>query len=479
MSGLCCCFFGRKDSRDTECQSPKEHVDHQEELHRSPSGEAPFTRPDEAEFGHGIERIVQSREIPFGTPSQLDELIVDDDDDADTVDNPQPHLTRRASAALGAVRSRFIRHLSSESDVKRQSTASIGKSQEEIARRAELRRLRQKRIQDELQDEFQGNQISHQASNASMASVRHGSPTTPLQSQPGGGPRDTIEFAVLEGHQISPKDRSPAPSRGSRSQFVEKNRSPPPSSIIDSQLNADGRDVQHTKSGTPFPHNGTGPSKHPSQTLPHSETRSTFRLSSSPSWLDRIIGVDNAFCENAENPSLDGRSALSIWLAAQGLRSRDTSAASLNCDARQNIVENPHDEISISAATENSCPSHSSESGVQLSKQLSPVRRGPTGSSSPVQDGLVSEPTSNTDHGPQRLSKSPSEDFALDYAAALAFTSPNDLPSSQHPLIIQRSHLDPSQSQPTHCQLDTRDLEDVQLSPLQRKPSPRNRCHRH
>ena len=400
----------------------------------------------------------------------------------DTVHNPQPHLTRRASAALGAVRSRFIRHLSSESDVKRQSTASIGKSQEEIARRAELRRLRQKRIREELQNEFQGKRISQQASDASIASVRHGSPTSPLQSQPGGGPRDTIEFAVLERHQISPIDQSPAPSRDSKSPFIEKDQISLPTSVIDFQLNVDRRDVQDGKVGTPFPHDSTDPSKHPSQALPHSETRSTFRLSSSPSWLDRIIGVDNTFCEHTENPSLDGRSALSIWLAAQGLRSRDTSAANLNCDSRQGNFGNPSDEISISAATESSCQSHSSESGVQLSKQASPVRGTLNNSSSPAQDGHVSAPISTTDDGPQRLSKSPSEDFALDYAAALAFTSPNDNPSLQNPSVTQRFHLDPSRSQPIRCQLNARDLRDLQLSPMQRKQrkqSPRTHCHRH
>jgi hypothetical protein len=65
-------------------------------------------------------------------------------------------VSKKTSSILDAVRSRLKKHLSQDSGItnsKRHSRASVGTSEEEVERRAELRRIRQKRIQEELSQE--------------------------------------------------------------------------------------------------------------------------------------------------------------------------------------------------------------------------------------------------------------------------------------------------------------------------------------
>jgi hypothetical protein len=69
-------------------------------------------------------------------------------------------VSKRSSVALDAVtiskiKNRLKKHLSTESVFvsKRNSRSSVGTSEEEVERRAELRRIRHKRIQDELSNE--------------------------------------------------------------------------------------------------------------------------------------------------------------------------------------------------------------------------------------------------------------------------------------------------------------------------------------
>ncbi|KAI6709317.1 hypothetical protein JHW43_008162 [Diplocarpon mali] len=62
--------------------------------------------------------------------------------------------TKRSSATLKAVTQKLKKHLSKEDGVsKRLSRASIGTSEEEVERRAELRRIRERRIREELSNE--------------------------------------------------------------------------------------------------------------------------------------------------------------------------------------------------------------------------------------------------------------------------------------------------------------------------------------
>lgn len=110
---------------------------------------------------------------------QLAELIVEDSDD-DHDDDPAHKSKTKSTSTFQTVKSRIRRHLSQDS-LSRQS-----ESEEQIARRAEVKRLLRKRIQEELRSE---------------ADVP---PSTPPRLVSGqgklgvNGPRDTIEFAVDE-----------------------------------------------------------------------------------------------------------------------------------------------------------------------------------------------------------------------------------------------------------------------------------------
>lgn len=117
----------------------------------------------------------------------LGELVVEESDEDDNVDeDPAPDSRNRSTSTLQAVKSRIRRHLSQDS-LQRQS-----ETEEQIAHRAEVKRLMRKRIQEELQSE-----VDNVPSR----------PSTPQRRGPGAatisgnGPRDTIEFTVDESHK--------------------------------------------------------------------------------------------------------------------------------------------------------------------------------------------------------------------------------------------------------------------------------------
>lgn len=122
----------------------------------------------------------------------LGELVVEESDD-DSVDEDPAHDSRnRSTSTLQAVKSRIRRHLSQDS-LQRQS-----ETEEQIAHRAEVKRLMRKRIQEELQSE-----VDNVPSRSSTPQL-HGPGTAAL---PGNGPRDTIEFTMDESHKS--KDMTP------------------------------------------------------------------------------------------------------------------------------------------------------------------------------------------------------------------------------------------------------------------------------
>lgn len=78
-----------------------------------------------------------------------------EEDKSSIDDEHDKTVSKKSSSTLSAVKNRLKKHLSKDSEItnsKRHSRASIGTS-EEIERRAELRRIRHKRIQEELSQE--------------------------------------------------------------------------------------------------------------------------------------------------------------------------------------------------------------------------------------------------------------------------------------------------------------------------------------
>lgn len=129
------------------------------------------------------------------TPRQqavLDPTVIEIDD-SDSEDEPFD-LRTPPITALGALKTKLIRRLSQKSQSNRQSQQSIGSSEEELARRAELRRLRQKRIQEELSTE---NDVANK--DFMHAPSRRTSPSPSERADiTGSGPRDAIEFSVCD-----------------------------------------------------------------------------------------------------------------------------------------------------------------------------------------------------------------------------------------------------------------------------------------
>ncbi|KAK6955924.1 hypothetical protein Daesc_003571 [Daldinia eschscholtzii] len=127
-------------------------------------------------------------------------LEIEDSDD----DEPVRSTRNSSTGTLGAIRTRFIRRLSQKSESKRHSQLSLGTSDEEIARRAELRRLMRKRIQEELKSEEERECVQAKAGHAEEPK----SDGTTNVELPRGGPRDNIEFCVLDVNETNPQDNT-------------------------------------------------------------------------------------------------------------------------------------------------------------------------------------------------------------------------------------------------------------------------------
>ncbi|OTA95199.1 hypothetical protein M434DRAFT_29240 [Hypoxylon sp. CO27-5] len=117
-------------------------------------------------------------------------LEVEDSDD----DEPIRSTRNSSTGTLGAIKTKFIRPLSQKSESRRHSQQSLGTSDEEIARRAELKRLMHKRIQEELKSEEEQEEVEVKASNLDELKPEN---STNI-GLPGGGPRDNLEFSVSD-----------------------------------------------------------------------------------------------------------------------------------------------------------------------------------------------------------------------------------------------------------------------------------------
>lgn len=106
-------------------------------------------------------------------------------------------ISKDSSNTLNTVKQKLKKHLSRDSEgSKRLSRSSVGTSEEEIERRAELRRIRQKRIRDELSIEgvydddatsLPSIQAPLSASSLLIDSIKQGPPSLPRMSSPSRG----------------------------------------------------------------------------------------------------------------------------------------------------------------------------------------------------------------------------------------------------------------------------------------------------
>lgn len=383
-------------------------------------------------------------ELPSEDPTELGQLVVDDSDGDGEEDNT---LTKTGSA-LNVVRTKLIRHISHENEPNRRSRVAAGHSQEEVARRAELRRFRHQRIQEELKNE----ESNAESSNTSHRSTRYLSPLIDA-GQPRVGPRDTIEFTVTDGHH--PNTTQPPPIQDSQStedcheetcvSKQEKGEVTKPS--IPAVSNTDGGDQAH-------------PLRPPST---HSSTSQKLAgCSYSIPRLGRVLGVDNEFDIRHGAHAWEEQSALGIWLAAQGLRSRSSSIRPGDSETNDrnlgNQVSSPHEDFgAIDSAADALLPTHCQDNnkgklhdGENSYESASFV--------SSLSNAHIQNDADTTLLGRNLLLESDPLDIAT--------TRPVDHSSSNYPSVLPSFQPSPNRSQSNFHHLSAEDLESLELSPF-------------
>ncbi|KAH7635837.1 hypothetical protein B0T09DRAFT_329810 [Sordaria sp. MPI-SDFR-AT-0083] len=146
-------------------------------------------RDSSSKSGASLQLATSSVIVPIG-PADLSDLVVEDSDDELPGRSTEPS---KSTSTLQLVKENIRRHLSQDSLPKKKSRSAVGSSHEEIQRRAELKRLMHKRIQEELRIEQ-----SHERAQSEVSSVLPPPKSSSLDYLPGGGPRDTLEFSVAQ-----------------------------------------------------------------------------------------------------------------------------------------------------------------------------------------------------------------------------------------------------------------------------------------
>ncbi|KAI2632199.1 hypothetical protein GGR54DRAFT_634964 [Hypoxylon sp. NC1633] len=232
-------------------------------------------------------------------------LEVDDSDEDETM-----RSTRNSSTGtLEVIKTRFIRRLSQKSESRRLSQQSLGTSDEEIARRAELKRLMRKRIEEELKSEEEQEEPDEKSDSASESKVDIPANVEML----GGGPRDNIEFAVAganeaaSGHAYdeSPDDMLLAIPTSDSQPRISLRRSSFPGSGLRSHENSISEDHGTFKDRDSLNQFPSSPQLAPVHlpSIRGSESLSSWRLSYSAEQLASYLGVpdDPKPCSSSEN----------------------------------------------------------------------------------------------------------------------------------------------------------------------------------
>lgn len=146
-------------------------------------------RDSSSKSGASLQLATPSVIIPIG-PADLSDLVVEDSDDDLPGRSTEPS---KSTSTLQLVKENIRRHLSQDSLPKKKSRSAVESSEEERQRRAELKRLMHKRIQEELRIEQ-----SHERSQSEVSSVLPPPRSPSLDYLPNGGPRDILEFSVAQ-----------------------------------------------------------------------------------------------------------------------------------------------------------------------------------------------------------------------------------------------------------------------------------------
>ncbi|XXG97335.1 methionine-synthesizing 5- methyltetrahydropteroyltriglutamate--homocysteine methyltransferase [Hypoxylon texense] len=198
---LLCCFRSRQTTCGEPDQGPVELPTH------PPAATLPKSPPptSEADLPSLSSPPIVVTQPPSFLHNQISEATVDptilEVDDSDD-DEPVRSTLNSSTGTLEAIRTKFIRRLSEGSGSKRHSQQSLGTSDEEIARRAELKRLMHKRIQEELKSEEEQDEEAV----TRMSTIDELRAVGSCAELPSGGPRDNIEFSVSDVSETGSKD---------------------------------------------------------------------------------------------------------------------------------------------------------------------------------------------------------------------------------------------------------------------------------
>ncbi|KAM0459319.1 hypothetical protein ACHAPV_005501 [Trichoderma viride] len=390
-------------------------------------------------------------EPPSENPTELeiDQLVVNDSD-GDGGGNNTLTKTSSTNSALNVVRTKLARHMSNEIETHRRSRASVGHSQEEVARRAELRRFRHQRIQEELKNEDN----RAESSNTSHRSTSYLSPLIDA-GQPRVGPRDTIEFTVADGPHPSATPTLP----------TQENIA-----LIDIPKKEVGRTTQEEGGEIKYPsilavltagdRDGAPPLRPPSTHSNRSQKIAGCSYNSPR--LDRVLGTDNEFDIRHGAHAWEEQSTLSIWLAAQGIRSRSSSTRATDNESNDKSAKDQtcshHQSFgAIDSAADAPLPIH-----CQGSNAMRPQDRGDSYESASFASNKSNNRTIGgtatilPENGPLPGSN------VLDTASAKLV----DNSSSNYPSVLPSFQPSPNRSQPNFHHLSAQDLESLELSPF-------------
>lgn len=387
-------------------------------------------------------------------PQDLGRLSLDDFG-IQTSDVPK----RRSSNALEAVKAKLIRHLSYDKDPPQKPQDSPDIDKDEIARRAELRRFRAKRIQEELIEDPSKSLSTHN----SIRSTRFLSPFINI-GRPGHGPRDAIEFSIDSGSHLPVPCPSPLPS------------------MSDFKLKAPNTSI---KRWTSCPATiGEQPGQVSESVYNPSNASLSWKRYTTPGKIPESRSLPNLLQPNMRAPQLartktttldsESHATLDVWLALQHSRSRDSAALSVRDQRllspgmyrRQNTpVDNSSPDVSQGTVTiphpvrqggtSQRCPSVSRTAAQQRGSQATTSSK--PGSASRSRQRSLAVPFDT-----KRNASSSSS-----HGRILPPETPGGIASSYYPSVMPSIQPSPSRSNSLVNVLSMQDLQSLELSPFE------------
>lgn len=392
---------------------------------------------------------------------------------SDTGDS-QSSCSQKASGTLGTGRFKFSRRFLHDSRVYDESYSSVGHSAEEIARRAEPKRLMHKRIQDQLSGAFsdsssQSSEIEggalpnsdyltlsdHRREGLECGTDRPLDPdgTNATPSAAGGQALESASMTLINGAQLSPP---PLAGPAQYSEVPNGNQQSRPAGVMASnkliQISAPVKDS--------LPASPVSSTSKPAR---HEHSRTLPDLEGCP-----------------ETISLDDQSVIGVWLITQGLRSRESYTQYVE---ELKEVHSPSAEPPVAQNPTMTCDSGSHDATLDVGSRdlTAPFASWQPWAKTHVIDGtkngkatmssatdLEVRPTSSMSRTEIQIARLTSNmTIAPDPDRVTAANSFVDEDSSHYPSVDSSVQPSPIRSRPEVNVLSAKDLRTLQLSPFQ------------